>query len=120
MAACFEKGSDLTVLVNGRVLGGVLRLRRRVKRGAQEIREFLTDKPVALIPTEVYYIEMELRRAPGYPFDDAVETVTVTGGGRTEVYSLCTVERARSDAEAHGEVAYTVVIAARERSVSDE
>ena len=81
MAACFEKGSDLTVLVNGRVLGGVLRLRRRVKRGAQEIKEFLTDKPVALIPTEVYYIEMELRRAPGYPFDDAVETVTVTGGG---------------------------------------
>ena len=116
----FENGGDLTVRVNGAVLGGVSELRRQVKRKTEGIFEFLTDKPVAVTAGETYYITMKLRRGADYPFDGAVESVAVSGGGRRELYTLCTVEKAESEALPHGEVGYTVSIAAQERSVSDE
>lgn len=119
MSECFEKGSDLTVLVNGAVLGGVLGLRRTVRREEKGIYEFLTDKPVAVTSTERYLIEMKLRRGEEYPFDGAVESVAVSGSGGTEVYTLCTVVKAESRAAARGNVDYDVVIAARERSVEN-
>lgn len=120
MAAVFERGSDLTVRVNGHILGGVCKLWRTVRREEGEIREFLTDKPVAVTPKERYLIKLELRRTAEYPFDGAVEEVSVSGGGRTEIYSLCTVEQAESCAAARGDTEYTVMIAARERSVTNE
>lgn len=120
MSAEFEKGSDLEVRVNGTVLGGVTELRRRVKRSANEIREFLTDKPKAVIPSEVFYIVLKLRRTAFYPFDGGIGFVDIISGSRRERYSMCTVLKAESRAFARGEAEYTVVIEAEERSVWNE
>ncbi len=120
MSVEFEKGSDLTVRVNGTVLGGVIELQRTVKRSTDEIMEYLTDKPKAVIASEIYYIILKLRRTAFYPFDSGIGYVEVFSGNRTERYSMCTVLKAGSSALAHGEAEYTVVIEARERSVWNE
>lgn len=116
----FEKGNDLTVLVDGVCLGGVYELRRSVKKEDKEIKEFLTDKPAAVLPRERYYITVKLRRGAVFPFDGGIGQVSVTGRGRTEIYRQCKVQTVESTAAARGETDYTVVIQARERSVTDE
>ena len=119
MAVEFEKGNDLTVLVNGTVLGGVLRLKRTAKHKHSKIRESLTDKPVAVVPSAVYMIEMELCRTADFPFEEPVESIEIRGG-RREVYTLCETAQVESLAEARGTVPYTVTVTAYERSVLDE
>ena len=66
------------------------------------------------------YITMKLRRSADYPFDGTVQSVSVSSGGRTETYTLCTVEKAESVAAARGDVMYSVTVAAQERSVANE
>lgn len=102
------------------MLGGVYELKRTVKHSGDAIKEFLTDVPVAVTPQERYYITLKLRRTAAFPFDGAIHEVAVRGGGRAEVYAYCTVEQVESCVAARDEADYTVVIAARERSVADE
>ena len=113
MAVDFEKGNNLTVLVNGIVLGGVLRLKRTAKYKQSKIEEFLNDKPVAVISLPVYTIEMELCRTAAFPFEEPLERIEISGGGRREAL-------VESQAEARGTVPYTVAVTAYERSVLDE
>ena len=120
MAVDFEKGNDLTVLVNGAVLGGVLRLKRTVKYRQSQIEEFLNNEPVAVISSPVYTIEMELCRTAAFPFEEPLERIEISGGGRREVYTLCGTALVESQAEARGTVPYTVAVTAYERSVLDE
>ena len=120
MTACFETGNDLTVWADGALLGGVMELSRTVKRNGSEIREFLTDVPVAVMPQERYYITLKLLRPADFPFDGGIAQLSVKGSGRVETYSQCTAERIDSTVTPRGETVYTVVIAAQERSVADE
>lgn len=120
MAVDFEKGNNLTVLVNGAVLGGVLRLKRTARRKHSKIREFLNDKPVAVIPATVYTIELELCRTAAFPFEEPLERIEISGSGRREVYTLCETALVESQAEARGAVPYTVTVTAYERSVLNE
>ena len=120
MAFNYEKGSDVLVRVNGTVLGGVTDLRRTMKRSHTEIHEYLTDKPVAVIPENVYYIQIKLNRSPEYPFDGNVSFVEITGSGRTERYTSCFVREENSKALPRGETEYTVTVEAGERSVMYE
>ena len=117
MAFNYEKGSDVLVRVNGTVLGGVTALRRTMKQTQKEIYEYLADKPVAVIPEKMYYIQIKLNRSEEYPFDENLSFVEIVGGGRIERYTSCFVRRERSDVLPRGETEYTVTIVARERSV---
>ncbi len=116
----YEKGSDLLVRVNGNVLGGVTALRRTMRQSQKEIHEYLTDKPVAVIPEKLYYIQIKLNRSAEYPFDGDLSFVEIVGGGRTERYTSCFVQREKSDVLPRGETEYIVTIEARERSVHYE
>ena len=120
MAVDFEKGNNLTVLVNGIGLGGVLRLKRTAKYKQSQIEEFLNNEPVAVISSPVYTIEMELCRTAAFPFEEPLERIEISGGGRREVYTLCGTALVESQAEARGTVPYTVAVTAYERSVLDE
>ncbi len=113
----YEKGSDLLVRVNGTVLGGVTALCRTMRQSQKEIYEYLTDKPVAVIPEKMYYIQIKLNRSAEYPFDGDISCVEIAGGGRIERYTSCFVHREKSDVLPRGETEYTVTIEARERSV---
>lgn len=119
MAVEYEKGNNLTVLVNGTVLGGVLRLKRTVRHKHSKIREFLTYKPVAVVSSAVYTIEMELCRTADFPFEEPPECVEIRGK-RREVYTCCEKAQVESVAEARGTVPYTVTVTAYERSVLNE
>lgn len=118
MTTGYEKGENLMLRVNGAVLGGVSELRRTEKCQWDGIYTYLTDKPVAKIPSKKYYIEITLCRGEDYPFDGTVDSLSISDGERTETYSMCSVEKAESRAGARGEVVYTVTVAAEERSIA--
>lgn len=120
MAYRFETGHAITVWADGTVLGGVLEIVRTVRRDGTEIKEFLTDVPVAVMPQERYYITIKLRRTAEFPFDGDIARLIIKGNGRAEVYTQCTVEKVESTVMPRGEAAYTVRLAALERSVADE
>lgn len=120
MTTGYEKGENLMLRVNGAVVGGVSGLRRIEKCQWDGIYTYLTDKPIAKIPSKKYYIEITLLRGEGFPFDGNVDNLSVSDGARTETYYMCEVEKTESSAGARGEVIYTVTVAADERSVADE
>ena len=57
----FENGADLIIRVDGGVLGGVTHFKRTVKNDADNIYQFLTDKPVARIPKQKYRLRFKMR-----------------------------------------------------------
>ncbi len=116
----FEKGGDLTVWLNGAVLGGVFQLNRTVKNSAEHIYEFLTDKPVASMPAVTYVLTFRLHCSGGCPFDGEINEITVADKHRRERYTLCTVRELHSEARPRGYTEYTVTVEAAERSVADE
>lgn len=120
MTFAFEKGSDLQVLVNGAVLGGVTKLRRIANPRSDEIYTFLTDKPVARLTRERYVIKLEMHCVNGCVFDGEVESITIRDPHKTEIYTLCAVERCERRVLPHGEVRYIAVVTAYERSVFSE
>ncbi len=117
MEFAFDKGNDVLIRVNGAVLGGVLKLKRTVKTDADNIGQFLTDKPVARLESRAYTVELWLRCEGGCVFENAVSSLSVSDADKTEIYTLCTVKSLESTAQARGTVEYHAVISAAERSV---
>lgn len=112
-----NKGSDLTISVNGEVLGGVKALRRVTENKSEGIiYQFLTDKPVARVESKRYTLELVFHCSGPCVLDNAVNSICVCGKDKTELYTHCTVEKLERTAEADGAVEYRAVIAAEERS----
>ena len=56
----FVKGSDITIKLNGEVLGGVQKVVCSTKKTFSDIKEFLTDIPVARVEENRYQLVMTL------------------------------------------------------------
>lgn len=117
---CFDKGSDILVRVDGETVGGIVRLRRIVKDSPDEIREFLTDKPVARIPRKSYVLRFYMCCSGGCVFDGDFDSIEIRDRHKTETYTMCTAERCESRAYQHTDVDYIVTVTAKERSVAVE
>lgn len=116
----FENGADLVIRVDGAVLGGVTYFKRTVKNDADGIYQFLTDKPVASIPRRKYRLEFKLRCFGGCVFDGEINTITVSGGDKTETYTNCVVKECVCTALPEGALEYFAMVEAEERSVERE
>lgn len=118
MPVALNKGSDLTIAVNGEPLGGVKELRRITENwGEGIIYQFLTDKPVATVESRRYKLELVFHCVGACALEQDINSICVCGRQQTELYTLCTVEKLERTAEANGAVEYRAVIAAGERSV---
>lgn len=118
MTVHFERGEDLTIRVNGDVLGGVTALRRTEKNDCMDIMQFLTDKPVARLDRKRWELELWIRGGGCAALDGAVESVSVSDGEKTEVYTLCRVSSLQRTAKPRETSELCAVITADERSVS--
>ena len=120
MELLFENGSDLLIRVNGEITGGVSDLRRTVINDEENIYQFLTDKPVARIPKQKYRLRFKMRCKSGCVFENGVESIEISDGKKTEIYTSCAVRILHSRAEPNRAVEYEVTVEARERSVANE
>ena len=116
----FENGADLIIRVDGGVLGGVTHFKRTVKNDADNIYQFLTDKPVVSIPRHKYKLEFKLRCSGGCVFDNEIHTITVSGGDKTEAYTNCVVKECVCTAHHEDALEYSAVVEAEERSAACE
>ena len=66
----FVKGSDLTIKLNGEVLGGVQKAVCSTKKTFSDIKEFLTDIPVARVEDKRYEIILTLNIQSFEDFDN--------------------------------------------------
>lgn len=113
----FENGADLIIRVDGTVLGGVISFKRTRLIEAEGIHQFLTDKPVISIPRQKYKLEFKLRCCDGCVFDNAVNSISVSDGVKTEIYTNCVVKKSVCEVLPKGALEYSAEVEAEERSV---
>lgn len=117
----FLKGSDLTIRLNGEVLGGVKRANCTVCNSAREIKEFLTDKPFESIVESSFIVLLEMNCTAAEFFDDkySFDTLEISDGQKCVKYSSCRITQIKSEITADKSVEYKVEITAEKRSVCD-
>lgn len=117
----FISGSEVRVRVNGSVVGGVLSAVCKTENNLIIIEEFLTEKPVYSAPSPSFIIELKTHADPdGIFIEDGFETISFECGGKTVEYSGCAVSKKESRLSSRGNIEYSVVISAGNRSVENE
>lgn len=116
----FIRGNEVTIAVNGSALGGVFSAVCKTENNLIKIEEFLTDKPVYSVAVPSYTITLKTRRSPDEIIGQAIDSVELSGGGKTVSYTSCAVKDVYSRVLPKGILEYGVVIAADKRSVEYE
>lgn len=113
----FVKGEDITIKLNGEVLGGVQKAVCTTKKSFSDIKEFLTDIPVARVEEKKYEITLTLNSQSFDDFENELESIEFSDSSKTVIYTKCSVEEAQSTVNAKGNVEYKVKITSEERNV---
>lgn len=112
----FVKGSDLTIKLNGEVLGGVQKAVCSTKKTFSDIKEFLTDIPVARVEDKRYEIILTLNIQSSEDFE-SVETLEISNSAKTVKYTKCNVDETQTTVNAKGNIEYRVIISSEMRNV---
>ncbi|HCA04678.1 MAG TPA: hypothetical protein DEO32_02140 [Ruminococcaceae bacterium] len=115
----FAKGKDVTVYLDGIILGGVREVQFNVKSTVYNIGEYLTDIPAAKIPSRSHCVKLKLENAYLAPFD-CMETLELCQNGERIIFSGCAVSDISASIPPRGEVVNTVTVEAAERSIIHE
>ena len=113
----FEKGDDIAIRLNGKIVGGVKKARCNVENTFYDITQFLTDVPVKRITGKVYKIELVMNNAGKLEFlqQQSFERLEIFNTKKIVTYSDCFVSDVTANISAKNAVEYTVKITARER-----
>lgn len=112
----FVKGSDLTVKLNGEILGGVQKAVCSTKKTFSDIKEFLTDIPVARVEEKNYEIILTLN-TQSFNEIEAIESLEFSDSAKTVTYSKCNVDETQTAINAKGNIEYRVTISSEMRNV---
>ena len=112
----FVKGSDFTIKLNGEVLGGVQKAVCSTKKTFADIKEFLTDIPVARVEDKRYEIILTLNIQSFEDFE-SVETLEISNSAKTVTYTKCNVDETQTTVNAKGNIEYRVIISSEMRNV---
>lgn len=113
----FEKGEDITIRLNGSIIGGVKKATCKVENTSYDILQFLTDVPVERIVGGRYSIEIIMNSADKIDFlqGQSFERLEISGATKTVTYSDCFVSSVTATISTKNAVEYTVKITASER-----
>ncbi len=113
----FEKGDDITIRLDGKIVGGVKKARCNVENNFYEITQFLTDVPVNRINRKAYKIELVMNNTGKLEFlqQQSFEKLEIFNTKKIVTYSDCFVSDVTANISAKNAVEYTVKITARER-----
>lgn len=113
----FEKGDDITIKLNGKIIGGVKKVLCSIENTFYDISEFLTDVPAERISSNRYNIELVMNNAGKFDFlqGQSFERLEIFNTKKIVTYTECFVTGVTANIIAKNAVEYTVKITARER-----
>lgn len=113
----FEKGDDITIRLNGKIVGGVKKVTCKIENTFYDISQFLTDVPVERMAQKKYRIELEMNNSGKLDFlqGQSFECLEIFNTKKIVVYTDCFVSSVTASISAKNAVEYTVKITARER-----
>lgn len=112
----FVRGNDLTIKLNGEVLGGVQKAVCSTKKTFSDIKEFLTDIPVARVEEKRYEIILNLN-IPSLDNLESIESIEISDSAKTVTYTKCNVEETQTTINAKGSIEYRAIISSDMRNV---
>ncbi|WP_294467084.1 hypothetical protein [uncultured Ruminococcus sp.] len=113
----FEKGDDITIKLNGKIIGGVKKVTCNIENTFYDISQFLTDVPVKRITGKRYNIELVMNNAGKLDFlqGQSFDRLEIFNTKKIVTYTDCFVTGVTANISAKNAVEYTVKITARER-----
>ena len=113
----FEKGDDITIRLNDKIVGGVKKATCSIENTFYDISQFLTDVPVKRIAGRRYNIELVMNNAGKLDFlqGRSFEKLEIFNTKKIVTYTDCFVTDVTANISAKNAVEYTVKITARER-----
>lgn len=113
----FEKGDDIIIRLNGKIVGGVKKATCRIENTFYDISQFLTDVPVERITGKVYNIELVMNNSRKLDFlqGQSFDCLEIFNTKKTVTYKDCFISSVTASITAKNAVEYTVKITARER-----
>lgn len=113
----FEKGDDITIRLNGKIIGGIKKARCTIENTFYDISQFLTDVPVERITGSRYSIELVMNNSGKLDFlqGQSFEKLEIFNTKKIVTYTDCFVVSVTADISTKNAVEYTVKIAALER-----
>ena len=113
----FEKGDDITIMLNGKIVGGVKKATCSIENTFYDISQFLTDVPVERIKGKRYSIELVMNNVGKLDFlqGQSFERLEIFNTKKIVTYTDCFVTGVTANISAKNAVEYTVKITARER-----
>ncbi len=117
----FEKGDDITIYINGQILGGVKGAVCRRDNTCYSISEFLNDIPVKKLSKSNYQLELVLDGSDILQTFQGqnIQSIEFAGSYRKVIYSDCFIDSVDTSINPEKPIEYTVKITAVERSEID-
>lgn len=122
MNGCFRlRGEDVTVRVNGAVLGGVRGVQGKEECELFEVKEFLNDIPVYRSVSRRCSVVLRLASpAADYAAGDSLGTLTLQSRLGTEVFEDCLIGKAEQKLLPGEGVETVLTLTAKRRSFENE
>lgn len=113
----FEKGDDITIRLNGKIVGGVKKATCKIENTFYDISQFLTDVPVERMTGKRYNIELVMNNSGKLDFlqGQSFERLEIFNTKKIDTYKDCFISSVTASISAKNAVEYTVKITARER-----
>lgn len=113
-AFAFEKGDDITIKLNGKIVGGVKRAVCHIENTYSDICEFLTNVPVSRTICKHYGIELVMNNSGKLDFlqGQSFDRLEIFNSKKIVTYTDCCIKSITADIGAKNAVEYTVKITA--------
>ncbi len=111
----FIKSGGVTVKLNSKVLGGVMKAVCTAQNEVYNIGQFLTDEPAGTITSGSYLITLDFKCSNDSPdADTEISSIKFSDGFRTVRYTDCSVVKTEKTAAA-GDVVMSLAVRAETR-----
>ena len=113
----FEKGDDITIRLNGKIVGGVKKATCKIENTFYDISQFLTDVPVERMAHKKYSIELVMNNSVKLDFlqGQSFDRLEIFNTKKIVTYKDCFISSVTANISAKNAIEYTVKISARER-----
>lgn len=117
----FEKGSEVVIKLNEKILGGVYRAVCEIENTFTDIGSFLEAKPVCRIPetTRRIVLETDFQNADVFEEKTSFEIISFTTKNKIIVFEGCTIESVDITVLPNDKIKYVIKISAEESRIYD-
>lgn len=115
----FVRGKDVTLRVNGEILGGVRELSEELRSDGYDIMQVFSAVPVKRLSEADYRLEVLFDCTSQNPFEEEITDIEITIGNKICRYTDILPVSIKTSIKAGDRVFCRVVLDAKERSISE-